>query len=383
MGFLRSLLAAAIAVVLAVTLLLFVPRDGDAWRAAIASPDVAVAVEGAGTGLSVVMRQAAGSGEDGGAGLADDAVPADGDDVPPEMRQQLADIARAYADNSRYPSYATPLSANDWAQLNPRAFVARSVALADMPGATAAIVLEKSIVDRNSDLPVRVVLTAAGGATGEPLARTVRVLLQLPGKGESSAPVMLAPDAAASYAGVLPASALRALPAGEIVVVAEITFAGGERATVTAMARSHDSVARLTGLGDPRIEGADLVIPARFEVAVAGFYRVRANLFTADGNTPVSHLNAEFALAAGPQRASLKVHAVTLRAAGAAGPYLLRDVDITRLPDQPGDATGYGSAAVTTFAVRGFPLDAYSNESWEDPEARQRLAFLKKLAGPQ
>lgn len=76
----------------------------------------------------------------------------------------------------------------------------------------------------------------------------------------------------------------------------------------------------------------------------------------------------------------LKVHTVTLRAKHAAGPYVLRDFDITRLPDTPGELTSYGSAAVESFAVRGFPLDSYSNEPYVDPEAQQRADFLKKLA---
>ena len=293
------------------------------------------------------------------------------------MRRQLADIARAYASNARFPSYATPLTANDWTQLNPRAFVARQSSLEGLPGVAASIVLEKSIVDRAGDLPVRVVLSGADGVA----ANAVQVLLQR--QGQSSAPATLAQVAAGTFAGVLPASALQAVPAGEIVVVAEIAFAGGERAMVTAMAKSYDSAARLLGLGEPQVEGADLVIPARFEVAVAGYYRVQANLFTADGNKPVSHLNAEFPLAAGPVVAPLKVHAVTLRAAGEAGPYVLRDIDITRLPDEPGLATGYGSAVAQHFAVRGFPLDAYSNEAWEDPEAKQRLQFLQRLSSTQ
>lgn len=39
--------------------------------------------------------------------------------------------------------------------------------------------------------------------------------------------------------------------------------------------------------------------------------------------------------------------------------------------------------AAATFAVRGFPLAAYSNEPWEYPEARQRQEFLQKLAETQ
>lgn len=369
-----ALAVTALAVVVALLLAVLLRADGG-WRAATA-PDIAAA---AGAAAVVADRQQPARGAPNGEG--DSGEIAAGDDVSPQMRRQLADIARAYAENARYPSYAIPLAADDWAQLNPRAFVPRQAPLQALPGVTASIVLERSVVDRDSALPVRVVLSATAGEEGMVNAGAVRVLVQR--QGQSSALVTLAREAATVFAGVLPATALQAVPAGELLVVAEIDFAGGERAVVTAMAKSYDSAARLLALGEPRVEGADLVIPARFEVAVAGDYRVQANLFTADGKTPVSHLNAEFPLAAGTAMAPLKVHAVTLRAAGEAGPYVLRDVDITRLPDQPGDATGYGSAVAASFPVRGFPLDAYSNEPWDDPEARQRLQFLQRLSSTQ
>lgn len=365
----RRLLLAAAAV--ALVLFLLVRPGGETDPGGSQQPEVVAAAGGSAEGGAALPP----AGGDQGAGRAR------GDAVPAEMRQQLADIARAHAENARYPSYATPLSGNDWAQLNPRAFVPRSAPLKALPGVSATLVLDRYIVDRGSELPVRVELSSTSGATATAGVSAVRVLLRR--QGQSSAPVTLAPVARWSFAGVLPASALRAVAAGEIVVVAEIDLAGGERAIVTAMARSYDSAARLLGLGEARIEGADLVIPARFNVAAAGFYRVQANLFTADGKVPVSHLNAEFPLAAGPAAAMLKVHAVTLRAAGEPGPYVLRDIDITRLPDQPGQPTGHGSAAAGTFAVRGFPLDAYSNEPWEDPEARQRTEFLRKMGETQ
>lgn len=367
----RPLLLAAVAV--ALVLFLFVLRGGETDFSSRLPQELASAAGGKAAG-SNALPPASGAGGDDGTGSADD------DAVPPEMRQQVADIARAYAENARYPSYATPLSGNDWAQLNPRAFVPRSAPLKAPPGVSAAIVLDRYIVDRDRELPLRVVLSTSG-STGIPDVNAVRVLLRR--QGQSSAPVTLANVATSAFSGVLPVSALRAVSAGEIVVVAEIDFTGGERAVVMAMAKSYDNAARLLGLGDARIEGANLVIPARFDVATAGFYRVQANLFTANGNVPVSHLNAEFPLAAGPVTAEMKVHAVTLRAAGEAGPYVLRDIDITRLPDQPGQPTGYGSAAADMFAVRGFPLASYTNEPWEDPEARQRTEFLRKLGQTQ
>lgn len=305
------------------------------------------------------------------------------DTVPAELRQQFADIARVYTENARYPSYATPLHQNDWAQLNPRAFVPRATALKNMPGVTVSVQLDHYIVDRDTDLPVRVVVAPEQGATDIPMVSAVQVQLQK--AGSSPVVALLLGDEMSDgdmqvFSGVLPAAALRAVPAGETVLVARVSFAQAESAVVTAMVKTYESDARLLRVGSTRIDGADLVIPAVFDVKAPGLYRVAANLFAADGKTPVSHLNAEFQLAAGSSTQPLKVHAVTLRAKGDAGPYVLRDIDITRAPDAPGDATGYGSSAADRYDVRGFPLAAYSEEAWVDPENEQRQKFLEKLA---
>jgi hypothetical protein len=305
------------------------------------------------------------------------------DDMPPQMRRQLADVAQAYAESARFPNYATPLQETDWAQLNPRAFVPRAAALQNVVGVTATVVLAQYVVDRGSELPVQVQVFAGPDAEGV-AATAVRVSLQRRGQGSVWQPLAVAPGgrpAEQHFAGVLPATALAAVPEGEAAVVAEVDFSNGERALVTAAVKLFDSVARLLAVGDARIEGADLLIPARFDVRKAGTYRVAANLFAARGDVPVSHLNAELRLESGPDDGVLKVHAVTLREKGEAGPYLLRDIDVTRIPDQPGEPTRYGTAAAESFAVRGYPLDAYSNEPWEDPAARQRLEFLQKLSG--
>lgn len=230
---------------------------------------------------------------------------------------------------------------------------------------------------------VRVMVAPEQGATDIPMVSAVQVQLQ---KSGSSQVVALLPDDEVHdgdmqvFSGVLPAAALRAVPAGEAVLVARVSFAQAESAVVTAMVKTYESAAQLLRLGDARIEGADLVIPAKLDVKTPGFYRISANLFNADGTVPVSHLNAEFALAAGSSMQPLKVHAVTLRAKGDAGPYVLRDIDITRAPDAPGDATGYGSSAADRYDVRGFPLAAYSEEAWVDPANEQRQKFLEKLA---
>lgn len=306
------------------------------------------------------------------------------DDEPTDaMKQQFGDIARAYAENARYPSYATPLNRNDWNLLHPRAFVARKAALANVPGMTATLVVDHYIVDRSIDLPVQVLFTGEPGAA----VAATGVSMSLRQKGQSSGSMALVPatrpGTEQAFAGVLPASLLRAVAVGEAALVAEVEFNTGERSALSAMVKLYEQEARLLRLGEARVEGANLVIPAYFELTGSGYFRVEANLFNAGSDEPVSHLSAEFPLSGSKPEGVLKVHAVTLRAKGAAGPYVLRDIDITRLPAEPGEPAGYGSAAAPTFAVRGFPLDSYSQEAYVDPAAQERLEFLKKLAGAQ
>ena len=305
----------------------------------------------------------------------DDASPKDG--AAAAMHGQLEDIANTYTQNARYPDYAKPLNGQDWNLLHPRALVPRKALLANMPHLTATVVLDRYIIDRSMEQPIQVQLDTVSGSQSTVSVTRVNVWLQQ--QGQRSA-VMILAGKGQVFSGVLPVSSLRAVPEGDTAVVAQLEFNNGERSTVNTMVKLYEPEIRLVRLGDARVDGADLVIPAFFEVSRAGHYRVAANLFSASTNEPVSHINAEISLSPEIKSGLLKVHAVTLRAKRAAGSYILRDFDISRMPDSPGKLTSFGSAASESFAVRGFPLDSYSHEPYQDPAAEEKFAFLKKLA---
>jgi len=299
------------------------------------------------------------------------------DKVPAEMRAQLADIANAYTQNARYPDYAKPLNSNDWQFLHPQALVPRKAALANVPNFSATVILDRYIIDRSVEQAVQVQLSAESGFDNSVSVTGINVWLQ---QNAKRSPVMALAGSGQVFSGVLPVASLRAVPQGETAVMAQLIFSHGEKATVNAMVKLYEPEARLVRLGDTQVDGADLLIPVYFEVNKAGSYLVAANLFSADGTEPVSHLSAEMTLSPDNKSGLLKVHAATLRAKQAAGPYLLKDFDITRLPDSAGELTTYGSSKIISFAVRGFPLDSYSNEPYNDPAAQQKLEFLQKLA---
>ena len=298
------------------------------------------------------------------------------------MKFQMADIAEQYRKNMQYPEYSKPLQKNDWSLLNPRAFIPREAPLGDHPGLSASIILDQYIVNRDKDLPVKMIIKGQ-----DDNAYPTGVALFLIADGDSRPLVNLNEtdwDGEVSiYSGSVPAAMIRDVKADEVVLKAKISISNHEDAIVTTVIKLFGNEATLTHLGNPYVENADLIIPAYFDVNNPGRYSVQANLFDASGKEPVSHLNSVFQLSGDNNSGLIKVHASTLRSKGNPGPYLLKDFNITKKPSNPGDKTGYGSSASDSFIIDGFPLGSYSDEPYEDPKNKQRLEFLQKLAGSQ
>jgi hypothetical protein len=299
------------------------------------------------------------------------------------MREQLTEIAETYRHNSRFPTYSQPLRENDWSLLNPRAFIPSERPLANAPSIRASIELPYYVLNRNQDLPVKVIVITEGQGTDAPLVRTIGGQVFIRHGGHSSSPVALGnanrQGNIETFFATVPAGELARLPDAEVEVTASLSLSDGQVSGITAMARLFQSSASLDYLGTTYIDGAHLVIPAHFQVTEAGYYRVQANLFSRDGE-PVSHLNAAFSLSAGNTIGLLKVHAVTLREAGLAGPYVLTDINVMRMPSTPGESTRYGSTQATSYPVAGFPLGSYDDTPYQDPATQQRLEFLQNLS---
>ena len=76
----------------------------------------------------------------------------------------------------------------------------------------------------------------------------------------------------------------------------------------------------------------------------------------------------------------LSVHSSLLRDVDDAGPYVIRNFDIKRLPSRPGDKTGYGFSRIEKADINGFALDGYSNTPYTNLQSQQRLEFLEQLS---
>ena len=300
-------------------------------------------------------------------------------EIPEGVRFQMADIAEAYRDNMRYPKYSKPLRENDWALLNPRAFIPRETPLNNKEGLSAAMILARHILNRMDDLPVDVIIKGQDDAF---YANAVDISLS--SRGEIK-PLMSLDEKnwdenTSIYTGIIPAASLKGAGPGDVTLIAEISFGNGEEAKISTVVNLYENTATLTHLDEAYVDGADLVIPAHLEVKQSGHYRIRANLFDESTGQPVSHLNSVFKLNEASNTCPVKVHASALRNSNAPGPYFLTDINITKSPSTPGDKTGYGSSSSDFFIVQGFDLNSYSDEEYENPQNKQRLEFLQRLA---
>jgi hypothetical protein len=305
------------------------------------------------------------------------------EDFSNPMQNQLADVAQAYRHNARFPPYSQPLTENDWAALNPRAFSPSERPLANAPSLKVSIELPQYVLDRNHDLPVKIVVASEGdGASGSSVRATGGHVLVRHSSGNSSAVPLgsaVQQGHVETFLATIPAAELASFPDAEVTVAAQLKLSDGQSATVTAVAQLYQSTANLHYLGSAYVEGAHLVIPAHFEVMSPGFYRVQANLFSESG-VPVSHLNATFMLGGASAIGLLKAHATTLREKNNAGPYVLTDINVMRMPSAPGEQTRYGSTKQTSYPVAGFPLTSYSDQPYEDPATQQRIKILEALS---
>lgn len=299
------------------------------------------------------------------------------------MQEQLAEIASAYQRNSRFPTYSQPLTDNDWSALNPRAFVPEERPLSNAPSLRVSIELPHYIVDSNRELPVQVIVVSDGSSSSAPPLKATAVQVMIRSRNASSPPVLLVKTRAQgnvdTFAATIPATALSPFVNAEVEVAALLALSDGQSSSASTMIQLFQSTASLDAIGAAYTDGTHLFIPAFFQVMDAGMYRVQANLFTQAGE-PVAHLNSTFTLSAGNVTGLLKVHATTLTEQGLAGPYVLTDINLMRMPAAPGEQTRYGSSQAESYSITGFPLDSYSDEPYQDPAAQQRLEFLEKLS---
>ena len=293
--------------------------------------------------------------------------------LPEPVSDSFKLLATAYASELQYPGYSRPLSEADSHLLNPNIYVVQPVPLEG--GASAAIVLPKYRFSYPETIPVS---------------------LQVSGLAVHSVSVQLHSEQDAT---LLASEAMQNTAADGYIQSAEqywqtelspeddwdgplelsVTFSadGREQTLKTGFVYSHP-VATITGVGSSRGVGSDMLIPVKLNVEQAGFYRLRANLFTAE-RQPLALLTATEKLAEGNAELTLRAYKAVLRQQE--GPYILSSFVLERRPAVPGELTRYGDSEQSEYPLEFFSLSQLSDEPFQaSAEERQRLQFLQQMA---
>ena len=304
--------------------------------------------------------------------------------IPEPITESFKLMASAYASELQYPGYSRPLSAEDSHLLNPNNYVVQPVPLEG--GASAAIVLPKYRFSYPEAIPVSLQVSGL---------MVHNVSVQLRSEQDST---LLASEAMLNATGqsndqrndqnneqsTAQNWQAELSPAddwdGPLEVSVTFSANGREQTLKTGFVYSHP-VATITGVGSSRGVGSDMLIPVELEVEQAGYYRLRANLFT-EKRQPLALLTATEKLSEGKGELILRAYKAVLREQE--GPYILSSFVLERRPAVPGELTRFGDSEQSEYPLEFFSLSQLTDEPWQaSAEEQQRLQFLQQMAEQQ
>jgi hypothetical protein len=291
--------------------------------------------------------------------------------IPESISESFSLLADAYANELTLPSYSMPLTNEDSHLLNPNNYLPQPVMLKG--GASASIVLPQYRFSYPE--PVIVKLVVNGMAV-----TAVKVSL----KNEQSTDTNYGNDILAKKDMLGDegewAAQLDAKEEWDGPIEVSVTFsAKGKKQTISTGIEYSYPAATITGVGNIRAEGSDMVIPIKLDVEQAGYYRLRANLHNENGQ-PIALLTSSEKLSEGGAEMMLKAYKGVL--ATHSGPFKIATFVLELRPGVPGELTRYGHSEQPSFDLGDFAVEQLSDEPWQpDEQELQRLEFLQKMAG--
>ncbi len=284
--------------------------------------------------------------------------------------QRVADI---YAQTSKYPRYSLPIDKKDLVQYRYNRYFPVRIPLQSGDGKVVLKIMLAQLHFQKGD-PIIGVATVSGNQASKVELNQISILSH---KNKTLYRTSLdAPGKDGSYSLVVdpPSMDAKDWPA-ELMLRVAGTW-GSRKVAAVAPFFYDDPIGRITEVGDAHVEGANLIIPVTADLKTDGYYAISGNLYSTDGE-PLVHVEAQAQMSVFDNTAKLKVHRVALQAKGNAGPYLLKDLMLRKLPDKPGDRTLFGPVDKKAFHVQGFPFSDYSQAPYVDPMRKARLEFLR------
>lgn len=291
--------------------------------------------------------------------------------IPESISESFSLLAEAYASELTLPSYSVPLTAEDTHLLNPNHYLPQSVLL--QGGVSASIVLPKYRFSYPEPVVVKLVVDGMAVTAAKASLKSEQGSVTNDGAGALAKDDMLATEDDWTVQ-------LKAQEEWDGPMEVSVTFsAKGKKQTLSTGIEYSYPTATITGVGDMRADGSDMVIPVKLEVKKAGYYRLRANLY-GPNEQPIALLTSSEKLSTGGVEMALKAYKGVL--VKHSGPFKLGTFVLERRPAVPGELTRYGHSEQPSFDLGDFAVEQLSDEPWQpDEQELQRLEFLQKMAG--
>ncbi len=295
------------------------------------------------------------------------------------MGANISKVAMVYEQSMQYPNYSTPLSPENWDLLHPLQAIETQLPLAGDADTQVGLKMANYVIFHGDPIEANITVSAVSGL---PDIQKIDIEILDGQTSLSSGRAQSVKKTASSIIyqiKIIPSKGQQSSWPLALQLAATVKLSDGANTSLFTSFKYSKKNLTLTGVNEAYVEDVDLIIPLMVKVHESGRYQFRANLFSQTGKT-ISHLVIKENLSKANSSIAFKVHSSLLRAANTAGPYVLKDFNITKVPTVPGDKTQYGFSEKESYEVNGFALDEYSDEPYVNEANVQRLQFLQKLS---
>ena len=292
-----------------------------------------------------------------------------------ELQPALAELAQVYEQQIRYPEYSIPLSEQQLDLLYPNrgAEVSRDLRPLGLNG-DLVVSLDRYRAKVGS------VLSWQGRLLGEDdLTSQISYLSARLEYSQSDINQVLTTAMQNTPSGLeikgefeVPNTEL-----GEWRLVVTMALVDGADLRQSAVFHVIDPVAAITGIGRQQQQGNELVIPVQIEDAEPGYYKLSANIYSAD-ERPLSHLQGKAKLG---RRGviELRLHGSLIHSLPQAQALLLGQLQLRRIPAKPGSSIRWGESEEAQYRLQEVNPQQFDSTPHQDATAVMRLQFLQQL----
>ena len=283
------------------------------------------------------------------------------------VKESATLIASAYAAEINFPPYSQPLTVQAFDRLNPNHFYPQSLPINDDGDKLTGALSKYRYI-----YPEPIVINVSGNG----LSSASVELFDASGSKKQGKSIDRYPVEVTDNTGQLIITGEQSLPTKlQANINADIQ---GKSITMSLAFQYVSPVATLDSIDQVISQDADMVVPVNMTTQAKGLYRIRANLFDANGQ-PVAFLSSKQKLGKGQEQAELKAHRSVLD--GRQAPFYLSTFVIELMSPAPGVSKKFGISHVKKHVIKDFAVSSLSDTPYQPSEQeQQRLELLKVMS---